>query len=82
MKEKLKLILRFIGIFLICFITIYLVVFIGGWKLFEEKSDYRRNERTVLLGIGRIKRYRFHSGTVKCDFRIGDKICFDLCLLS
>ena len=45
MKEKLKLILRFIGIFIICFITIYLVVFIGGWKLFESGDP-------ILMEIG------------------------------
>ena len=45
MKEKLKLILRFIGIFLICFITIYLIVFIGGWKLFESGDP-------ILMEIG------------------------------
>lgn len=45
MKERLKLILRFIGLFLICFITIYLVVFIGGWKLFESGDP-------ILIEIG------------------------------
>lgn len=35
MKEKIKLLLRWAGIFLLCFIVIYLFVFFGGWKLFD-----------------------------------------------
>ena len=36
MKSKLKSILKFLGTFALCFIVIYLVVFSGGWKLFES----------------------------------------------
>ena len=36
MKEKIKLFLRWLGIFLICLVVIYLFVFLGGWKLFES----------------------------------------------
>ena len=36
MKDKIKLFLRWAGIFLICLIVIYLFVFLGGWKLFES----------------------------------------------
>ncbi len=35
MKDKIKLLLRWAGIFLLCFIVIYLFVFFGGWKLFD-----------------------------------------------
>ena len=36
MKDKIKLLLRWAGIFLLCFIVIYVFVFFGGWKLFES----------------------------------------------
>ena len=36
MKDKIKLLLRWFGMFLFCFIVIYLYVFSGGWKLFES----------------------------------------------
>ena len=36
MKDKIKLLLRWVGIFLLCLIVIYLFVFFGGWKLFES----------------------------------------------
>ena len=36
MKDKIKLLLRWVGRFLFCFIVIYLYVFCGGWKLFES----------------------------------------------
>ena len=36
MKDKIKLLLRWGGIFLLCFIVIYLFVFLGDWKLFES----------------------------------------------
>ena len=38
MKNKIKLILRWGGIFLLCLIVIYLFVFFGGWKLFESSD--------------------------------------------
>ena len=38
MKDKLKSILRYLGTFALCFIAIYLVVFFGGWKLFESND--------------------------------------------
>ena len=45
MKDKLKLLLRWAIIFLFCFITIYLLVFVGGWKLFESGDP-------ILIEIG------------------------------
>lgn len=36
MKKKAKMLLRWLGVFLLCFLTIYLIVFMGGWKLFES----------------------------------------------
>ena len=45
MKEKLKMLLRLLGWFVICFITIYAFVFVGGWKLFESGNP-------ILIEIG------------------------------
>ncbi len=45
MKNKLKSILKFLGTFVLCFIAIYLVVFSGGWKLFESGDP-------ILIEIG------------------------------
>lgn len=45
MKDKLKLLLKWEIIFLFCFITIYLLVFVGGWKLFESGDP-------ILIEIG------------------------------
>ncbi len=45
MKEKLKLLLRWAAIFIICFLVIYLVTFFGGWKLFESRDP-------ILVEIG------------------------------
>ena len=36
MKKKAKKLLRWLGIFLLCFLVIYLIVAFGGWKLFES----------------------------------------------
>jgi low affinity Fe/Cu permease len=36
MKNKLKLFLRWAIIFVLCFVLIYLPVFLGGWKLFQS----------------------------------------------
>ena len=36
MKEKFKTMLRWFGWFAVCFLIIYLMVFVGGWKLFES----------------------------------------------
>ena len=36
LKNKLKSLLRWAGIFLLCFAVVYLTVFFGGWKLFES----------------------------------------------
>ena len=36
MKEKFKTMLRWFAWFVICFLIIYLMVFVGGWKLFES----------------------------------------------
>ncbi len=35
-KEKFKTMLRWFAWFAVCFLVIYLIVFIGGWKLFES----------------------------------------------
>ncbi len=45
MKEKIKLLLKWAGIFVLCFIVIYLLVFFGGWKLFESGDP-------VLIEVG------------------------------
>ena len=45
MKDKLKLLLKWFGTFLICFIVIYLTVFFGGWKLFNSGDP-------ILIEIG------------------------------
>ena len=36
MKKKAKMLLRWLGAFILCFLAIYLIVFLGGWKLFES----------------------------------------------
>lgn len=36
MKNKAKKLLRWLCVFLLCFLVIYLIVFFGGWKLFES----------------------------------------------
>lgn len=45
MKEKAKILLRWLGVFLLCFLSIYLIVFFGGWKLFESGDP-------ILMEIG------------------------------
>ena len=45
MKDKIKLLLKWAGIFLLCFIVIYISVFLGGWKLFESGDP-------ILIEIG------------------------------
>ena len=45
MKDKIKLILRWAGVFLLCLIVIYLFVFLGGWELFESGDP-------ILIEIG------------------------------
>lgn len=45
MKEKIKLLLKWAGIFVLCFIVIYLLVFFGGWKQFESGDP-------VLIEVG------------------------------
>ena len=36
MKNKIKLLLRWAGAFILCLILIYLFVLFGGWKLFAS----------------------------------------------
>ena len=36
MRDKIKSLLKWLAIFILCFIVIYLIVFFGGWKLFES----------------------------------------------
>lgn len=36
MKTKIKLLLKFAGVFVFCFIVIYLIMFFWGWKLVES----------------------------------------------
>ena len=45
MKKKAKMLLRWLGAFILCFLAIYLIVFLGGWKLFES-GDH------ILMEIG------------------------------
>lgn len=45
MKKKAKMLLRWLGVFLLCFLAIYLIVFFGGWELFESGDP-------VLMEIG------------------------------
>ena len=45
MKDKFKLLLKWAGIFALCFVVIYLFVFCGGWKLFESGDP-------ILIEIG------------------------------
>ena len=45
MKKKAKMLLRLLGVFLLCFLTIYLIVFFGGWKFFESGDP-------ILMEIG------------------------------
>ena len=45
MKKKAKMLLRWLGVFLLCFLTIYLIVFFGGWKLFNSGDP-------ILMEIG------------------------------
>lgn len=45
MKSKAKMLLRFCGCFVLCFLVIYLIVFVGGWKLFESGDP-------ILIEIG------------------------------
>lgn len=35
MKNKMKLLLKFVGVFVLCFIVIYLIMFFWGWRLIE-----------------------------------------------
>lgn len=45
MKNKIKTFLRWLAMFLLCFVVIYLCVFLGGWKLFESGDP-------ILMEIG------------------------------
>lgn len=45
MKKKAKMLLRYLGFFLLCFLTIYLIVFFGCWRLFESGDP-------ILIEIG------------------------------
>lgn len=45
MKKKVKTFLRWLAMFLLCFVVIYLCVFLGGWKLFESGDP-------ILMEIG------------------------------
>ena len=45
MKEKLRQLLKWAGIFIFCFVVIYVIVFFGGWKLFTSGDP-------ILIEIG------------------------------
>lgn len=45
MKKTIKFFVKFIPVFLLTFVSIYLLVFFGGWKLFESKDP-------ILMEIG------------------------------
>ena len=45
MKGTLKILLKWAAWFVVCFAVIYLIVFFGGWKLFESGDP-------IMLEIG------------------------------
>ena len=45
MKGTLKILLKWAAWFVVCFLVIYLIVFFGGWKLFESGDP-------IMLEIG------------------------------
>ena len=45
MQKKAIMLWRWLVTFILCFLTIYLIVFLGGWKLFE-------NNDPILMEIG------------------------------
>ncbi len=45
MTHKMKRLLKWAGVFVLCFLVIYLIVFFGGWKLFESGDP-------ILIEIG------------------------------
>lgn len=45
MKNTIKVLLKWLAWFVICFVVIYVAVFFGGWKLFESKDP-------ILIEIG------------------------------
>ena len=45
MKRTLKILLKWAAWFAVCFAVIYLIVFFGGWKLFESGDP-------IMLEIG------------------------------
>ncbi len=45
MKDKFNSLLRFIGTFALCFLVIYIAVFLGGWRLFKSDDP-------ILIEIG------------------------------
>ncbi len=38
MKNKMKLLLKFVGVFVLCFIVIYLIMLFWGWRLIETEN--------------------------------------------
>ena len=49
MKEKILIFLRWICSFIGCFIVIYSIVFVGGWKLFERDTYIWANLYDIIL---------------------------------
>lgn len=45
MANKMKRLLKWAGVFVLCFLVIYLIVFFGGWRLFESGDP-------ILIEIG------------------------------
>ena len=45
MKKKIKIFLSWLATFFLCFLIIYLFIFLGGWKLFESNDP-------ILIEIG------------------------------
>jgi hypothetical protein len=45
MKGTLRILLKWTAWFVVCFVVIYLIVFFGGWKLFESGDP-------IMLEIG------------------------------
>ena len=70
MKEKAKMFLRWLVTFVLCFVIIYLVVFLGGWKLLES-GDPILTEAGIALILS-VFVYAINEVTTKLYGRIKD----------
>ena len=55
MRDKLKSLLRWFFIFILCFILIYVIIFVGGWKLFESGDPI-----LIEMGVALVLSIFFH----------------------